>query len=221
METLAETVIAAKAGDRDAFDDLVRATYDDTYTLALRLTGNSADAEDVAQDTYLRAFKGLARFRGDAHVMSWLYRITSNCAYSVMARRRRNGHELLELDEPIAETHPHNDPAARVDISDLRDRVVEALAQLPVKLRSVIVLRDIYDLSHEAIARQLGITESAAKVRLHRAREKLKVTLRRERTELGGSDDPGDSDVGPIGPTMPIGCSSCGDECQPTLSDVA
>jgi len=170
-----ETVTAAQAGELWAFDELVRATYGDTYSLALRLTGNPTDAEDVAQDTYLRAFRALGRFRCDSNVATWLYRITTNCASSAMARRRRcAGHEPLSDDHALADDRPDCDPAARFDATDRRERLVEALAMLPSKLRSVIVLRDIYDLSHEAIARQLGITETAAKVRLFRAREKLR-----------------------------------------------
>ena len=193
MTDLADTVSAAQAGDQRAFDELVRVTYDDTYSLALRLTGNSADAEDVAQDTYLRVFRGLGRFRGESNVATWLFRITSNCASSLLARRRRGGvHEPLGDDETVRDDRPEHDPVARLDATDRRDLLVEALAVLPSKLRSVIVLRDIYDLSHETIARQLGITESAAKVRLHRARQKLRTQLHRDRYEDGprSSDTP-------------------------------
>ena len=181
MTDLADTVCAAQAGDQRAFDELVRVTYDDTYSLALRLTGNSADAEDVAQDTYLRVLRGLGRFRGESNVATWLFRITSNCASSLLARRRRGGvHEPLGDDETVLDDRPEHDPVAHLDARDRRDLLVEALAALPSKLRSVIVLRDIYDLSHETIARQLGITESAAKVRLHRARQKLRTQLHRD-----------------------------------------
>ena len=79
---LTELVAAAKAGDREAFDAVVRATYADTYGLALRLTANEEDAKDVVQEAYLRAYRGLKRFRGDASFTTWLYRITANCATS-------------------------------------------------------------------------------------------------------------------------------------------
>jgi RNA polymerase sigma-70 factor, ECF subfamily len=79
MIDLDHTVSAAREGCPDAFSDLVRATYDDTYSLALRLVGNPEDARDVAQDTYLKAFRGLPGFRGEANVATWLYRITANC----------------------------------------------------------------------------------------------------------------------------------------------
>ena len=177
MGDLDETVTAAQDGCPDAFGDLVRATYDDTYSLALRLVGNPEDAQDVAQDTYLRAFRAIGRFRGEASIATWLYRITTNCATTLIARRRRVNHERLPDEDAVVDECPEHDPQLRVDATELRERVIVALSALPMKLRSVIVLRDIYDLSHDAIARQLGITESAAKVRLHRARQKLRAAL--------------------------------------------
>ena len=87
----AELVTAAQAGDRAAFDELVRRTYVDTYTLAVRLTSNEEDARDVVQEAYLRAWKGIRRFRGDAQFRTWMYRITANAASTMTQRRRRSG----------------------------------------------------------------------------------------------------------------------------------
>ena len=93
-DELARLVAAAREGDRPAFDELVRRTYVDTYTLALRLTAHEEDARDVVQESYLRAWKGLPRFRGDAQFSTWMYRITANTAYTrssaaaVIARSR-------------------------------------------------------------------------------------------------------------------------------------
>lgn len=170
-------VDAARAGDRGAFDELVRLTSADTYTLALRLTGDEEDARDVVQETYLRAYRGLHSFRGDARFTTWLYRITANCAATTLGRRGRHRHDHLPDDAPVADDRPDHDPAHRAEHGDLRDRLQEALRDLPPRLRAVIVLRDIYDLPHEAIAAELGISESAAKVRLHRARRKLRGEL--------------------------------------------
>jgi len=170
----AALVDAARAGDREAFDALVRATYVDTYTLAHRLTGDDDTARDVVQETYLRAFRGLDRFRGDAQFTTWLYRITANCASTHLGRRRRHRHEELTDDLGVADVRPAADPVGRAEQSLLRDRVQLALRGLPPRLRAVVVLRDVYDLSHEAIADELGISVSAAKVRLHRARRKLR-----------------------------------------------
>jgi RNA polymerase sigma-70 factor (ECF subfamily) len=174
---LSELVVAARDGDQLAFEQLVKATYAGTYTLAFRLTGDEEDARDVVQESYLRAYRGLKRFRGDAQFTTWLYRITANCASTHLGRRARHRHDELLEDSPIAETNPDLDPQARNDASALRDRLNVALRQLPPRLRAVVVLRDVYDLPHEAIAAELGISESAAKVRLHRARRKLREHL--------------------------------------------
>jgi RNA polymerase sigma-70 factor, ECF subfamily len=171
---VAELVAAARDGDRSAFDELVRVTYAETYTLASRLTGDEEDARDVVQEAYLRAYRGLSRFRGDAQFSTWMYRITANCASTHLGKRRRHRHDELVDDLAVADEAPTSNPEARADAVVLRDRLHVALEALPPKLRAVIVLRDIYDLSHEAIAAELGISQSAAKVRLHRARRKLR-----------------------------------------------
>jgi RNA polymerase sigma-70 factor (ECF subfamily) len=170
----AELVSRARDGDAEAFDELVRTTYAETYTLAKRLTGNEEDARDVVQESYLRAYRGLHRFRGDAQFSTWLYRITANCASSHMGKRSRRRTEVLPDEAVIADVNPERDPSARAEATVLRDRLEDALDQLPAKLRAVVVLRDVYDLPHEAIAAELGISESAAKVRLHRARRQLR-----------------------------------------------
>jgi RNA polymerase sigma-70 factor (ECF subfamily) len=167
-------VEAARRGDRPAFDALVRATYVDTYTLAHRLTGDDDDARDVVQETYLRAYRGLARFRGDAKFSTWLYRITANCASTHLDRRRRHRHEELTDDLAVGDPVAAHDPEHRAEQAMVRDRLQVALRALPPRLRAVVVLRDVYDLPHEAIAAELGISESAAKVRLHRARRTLR-----------------------------------------------
>ncbi|HET6953018.1 MAG TPA: RNA polymerase sigma factor [Acidimicrobiales bacterium] len=174
---VAELVAAAKDGDREAFDELVRVTHADTYTLAYRLTGNEEDARDVVQEAYLRAFRGLRRFRGDAQFSTWMYRITANCAATHLGRRNRHRHDELDDSAPLVDPRPDHDPQLWADANDMRGRLRAALETLPPRLRSVVVLRDVYDLPHEAIAAELGISESAAKVRLHRARNKLRDQL--------------------------------------------
>jgi RNA polymerase sigma-70 factor (ECF subfamily) len=176
-------VTAARAGDRSAFDELVKATYADMYTLAYRLTGNEEDARDVVQDAYLRAYRGLKRFRGDARFTTWMYRITANCASTNLAKRSRTRHEELDEEFDLVDLHPDHDPAQKAELGYERDRIARALEELPPRLRAVIVLRDVYDLPHESIATELGITEAAAKVRLHRARRKLRERLFPQRSD--------------------------------------
>jgi RNA polymerase sigma-70 factor (ECF subfamily) len=184
----AQLVAAAREGDRSAFEELVVATYADMYTLAYRLTGDEEDARDVIQEAYLRAYRGLERFRGDARFTTWMYRITANCAATYMGRRSRTRHDTLDADAPVIDPRPEHDPELRAAAGDELDRVAAALGDLPPRLRAVIVLRDVYDLPHEAIAAELGITEAAAKVRLHRARRRLRERLFPLRGELTGAE---------------------------------
>ena len=170
-------ITAAQHGDQHAFEALFHATSADVYTLAYRLTANEQDAQDVVQEAYLRAFRHLDRFRGDARFSTWMYRITANCAATLTAKRNKGRHDDLDADTSVADPRPEIDPEAVAEAGSLRDRLNEALAELPPKLRQVVVLRDVYDLPHDAIATELGITEAAAKVRLHRARRKLRERL--------------------------------------------
>lgn len=176
-EEEATLVAAAKEGDSDAFSELFKATSTEVYTLAFRLTGNQEDANDVTQEAYLRAWRSLKRFRGDSRFSTWMFRVTVNCAMSHLARRNKTSHEELPDDTGMADERPEADPATMAEAGALRDRLTSALADLPPRLRAVVVLRDVYDLPHDAIAAELGITEAAAKVRLHRARRKLRERL--------------------------------------------
>jgi RNA polymerase sigma-70 factor (ECF subfamily) len=185
---LGRLVEAARAGDRPALEELVRVTYAGTYSLAFRLTGNEDDARDVVQEAYLRAYRALRRFRGDAQFTTWLYRITANCAHNHLARRARNRTEVLGDDALVVDVRPEHDPEQRLAWNDERVRVAGALAVLPWRLREVIVLRDIYDLPHGSIANELGISEAAAKVRLHRARRRLRELLSSDGGEEGRGD---------------------------------
>ncbi len=174
---VADLVARSQEGDREAFEELVRVTYAETYTLALRLTGDEEDARDVVQESYFRAFRGIKRFRGDAQFSTWMYRITANCAATQLGKRAKHRHDELLDSDPVIDERPEANPAGQADAGALRDELADALRDLPPRLRAVIVLRDIYDLPHEAIAAELGISESAAKVRLHRARRKLRERL--------------------------------------------
>ena len=164
----------AKSGDREAFDRLVRVTHSDAYALALRLTGSTEDARDVVQEAYLRAYRSVGRFRGEALFSTWLYRIVANCAATHVGRRQLHRHDHLGAHDDVVDTRPDYDPTLQGDLAALREKLDAAIRDLPPRLRSVVVLRDMYDLPHEAIAKELGISVTAAKVRLHRARRRLR-----------------------------------------------
>jgi RNA polymerase sigma-70 factor (ECF subfamily) len=170
-------VESAREGSRPAFDELVRRTYVDTYTLAVRLTGNEEDARDVVQEAYLRAWKGIRRFRGDAQFTTWMYRITANTAYTHVQRRKRHRTTALEdVEEPI-DVRLEGQPADAAESAAGLAELADAVNLLPETLRQIVILKDVYGLPHEAIAEELGISVAAAKVRLHRGRKKLRDLL--------------------------------------------
>lgn len=177
-----ELVVRARDGDRFAFDQLVRDTYQDTYSLALKLTGDEHDARDAVQEAYLRAYRAIRRFRGDAAFSTWLHRITANCSSTLTRIRGRRQHQDIDSLRATGEAdpvdnRPDHDPeecsCRRADLEALR----RAIALLPDRLRVVLVLRDVCDLPHQAIAAELGISTGAAKVRVHRARQQLRERL--------------------------------------------
>lgn len=176
-DDLKGVVEAARDGSRPAFDELVRRTYVDTYTLALRLTGHEEDARDVVQEAYLRAWKGLKRFRGDAQFTTWMYRITANAAYThVQKRTRQRTTNIDDVEEPVEialEARPEAMAESNAGLAEL----AEAVDRLPATLRQIVILKDVYGLPHEAIAEELDISVAAAKVRLHRGRKKLRDLL--------------------------------------------
>jgi RNA polymerase sigma-70 factor (ECF subfamily) len=169
-----ELIAACRTGDRQAFEEVVRLTYRQVYTQALRLVRDRQEAEDVAQEAYLRVFRGLAGFRGDAQFDTWLYRIVANSAMSHLRRRGRFGEVTAEPTARPAETAW--DPQMAERAAD-RDALQTALDSLPQSLRSVVILRDVYGLSSQEIGDRLGLSEGAVKVRVHRARRRLRDLL--------------------------------------------
>jgi len=168
-----ELISRAQAGDRAAFAALVREHGNEVYTLARRLVGDPHMAADVAQETLIRAWKALPNFRGDAALSTWLHRITVNTAWTHKKRARR--HRAFSLDEvaDVAAPMTVDHPEMAGEIVELRGQLRQALDSLPEGQRQVVVLKDVHDWSHAEIADAMGISVSAAKVRLHRARARL------------------------------------------------
>jgi len=167
----AELLAACRRGDRRAFEELVELTHRRVYSLAFRLTGDRTEAEDVAQEAYLRMFRGLAGFREEARFETWMHRIVTNCAISMGKRRGRFGDVLASEPEDV----PVPDTTAPTFAE--RDLLSRALAELPEGQRVVLVLKDVYGLSCREIGEEVGIEEGAVKVRLHRARKRLRELL--------------------------------------------
>src|SRR5438105_7695729 len=169
-----ELLAACRRGDPEAFEEVVRRTYRHVYTQAYRLVQDPQEAEDVSQEAYLRVFRGLAGFRGDAQFETWLYRIVANAALTHLRRRRRFGDVLTDQE---MEPRPGRTVEHSGDQALHRGELVEALEALPASMRMVVVLKDVYGLSCREIGNELGVSEGAVKVRLHRARRRLRETL--------------------------------------------
>ena len=167
----AELLAACRRGDRRAFVELVGLTPRRVYSRAFRLTGDRTEAEDVAPEAYLRMFRGLAGFREEARFETWMHRIVTNCAISMLKRRGRFGDVLAEEPEDLAV------PDTTAPMLAERDSLSRALAVLPQGQRVVLVLKDVYGLSCREIGEEVGIEEGAVKVRLHRARKRLRELL--------------------------------------------
>ncbi len=172
-----ELISRAQAGDRAAFAALVQAHGDEVYTLARRLVGDPHLAADIAQETLIRAWKALPNFRGDAALSTWLHRITVNTAWTQKKRSRRHAAASLDDVSDMAAPFDADHPEMAGEILELRGRLRNALDSLPEAQRQVVVLKDVYDWSHSEIAEAMGISVSATKVRLHRARARLARNL--------------------------------------------
>jgi len=173
-----DLVERCRRGDETAWKELVELTHREVYTLCLRILNDPSDAAEATQDAYLKAWRGLKGFRGEAQFTTWLYRVASNAAISThRSRKRRRVYEVGAEDEVLSAMAAPGSVEATAEIHTDVEALERAIRTLPDHYRSAVVLRDVYGLSIEEIAHELKITETAAKVRVHRARKKLKETL--------------------------------------------
>ena len=168
----------ALQGDRAAFGQLVRAYERPVYNLAYRMLGDPAEAEDAAQETFLRAYAKLATYEPGRKFINWVLSIASHHCIDRLRRRQRA--PQLSLDGPtppvwLASEAPQPDQV--VTKKEQRERVRSILEALPADYRAVVVLRYWYDLSYREIAETMDTTESAIKSRLHRARRMMAESL--------------------------------------------
>ncbi|HLF14886.1 MAG TPA: RNA polymerase sigma factor [Bacteroidota bacterium] len=181
----------AQKGDKDAFRRLVERSKITTYRLAYDLTGNRHDAEDLSQEAYIRAFRGLAGFRGDAKWSSWLHRITLN---TFLDHKRVNKKQNIEYNDelettetmnPTRHTPPAPNPEKSAEAGVIRQHVERALGCLSAQERSVFVLRHYQDLPLKEIAAAMDLAEGTVKVHLFRAIRRLQKELHFYRTDFG------------------------------------
>ena len=176
--TEASLLARAQAGDVSAFEQLSAGYADRLFMLLLRLLGDRAEAEDVAQEVMLRAWRGLTRFQGRSSYFTWLYRIAVNEANRALERRaRRPAAAPIGVDELQLPASPALDPARQAENNELRRALGQALAELPPPLRTAIVLRDVEGLSTQEAAEIAGVSQAAFKSRLHQARLRVRAII--------------------------------------------
>jgi len=179
----ATEVARARAGDESAFRALVDRHSRAVFRLAFRMTGNEQDAEDVVQETFLKAYRRLDQFESRANFGSWLYRIASNSAYDLLRTRARRDEQPLGDDDPDSpdplSSLPAEDPAPDrlVFGVEVRSRMTAAFARLSAREKSAFVLRHYEGFTIDEIGRTLGIDTNATKHSIFRAVRKLRTAL--------------------------------------------
>lgn len=196
----AETQLIARAqkGDEEAFSALFETHKRRVYSLCLRMTGNTAEAEDLTQEAFLQLFRKIATFRGESAFSTWLHRLAVNV---VLMHLRKKGLQQVSLDEPDTS----QDESVKRDYGDDDRRLVgsidrlslsRAIAELPPGYRAVFVLHDIEGYEHNEIAEMMNCSVGNSKSQLHKARMKLRERLREERKGLSAAPIPVDQSMG-------------------------
>ncbi len=198
MEAVRQLVNRAQKQDLEAFEQLVTLYQDRVYALAQRLTANQSDAQDLAQEAFIRAYRALHNFRGDADFGTWLHRITVNAWLN--DKRKSQLHTVVSLDEPINTDEGQlsreipswdNNPENVVLAHQMSDLMQNSLDGLPKEQKVVLLLRELEDLSYDEIAATLNCSIGTVRSRLSRARDALrKQVIARARAtgiNLGGA----------------------------------
>jgi RNA polymerase sigma-70 factor (ECF subfamily) len=180
--TDAATVALARDGDSEAFRALVERHSRAVYRLAHRMTGNPSDAEDVVQETFLRAYRQLGRFESRANFGTWLHRIAVNCSIDLIRARphRESAHDATDLEEFVGTRAPESGRATPERLmlsSEVQDRIQGAMGSLSPMERAAFVLRHFEGHSIDEISRLLGLKTNATKHSIFRAVRKMRVAL--------------------------------------------
>jgi RNA polymerase sigma-70 factor (ECF subfamily) len=171
--TQQELIRRAQNGNTAAFGQLVMCHQQAVYNIAYRLTGNRQEAEDVAQEAFVKTYQALDRFDAQRPFAPWLYRIATNTALNWIKRRRPEA----ELDEEIAPHSATPNPEAQAIAAETAERLRDAIADLPPNYRAAIELRHFHGLSYHEMSEALGVPLSDVKSWLFRARRRLQQVL--------------------------------------------
>lgn len=175
-----ELVKRAQNDDERAFGELVTRYESKVYSLAMKMLRNPEDAEDVLQDTFLRAYRGIKSFKGNSTFSTWIYRITANSALMRLRKKQLPQVSIEDADEreaPISIADWAPGPVEQLLNQEMQRVMDEAVEALPPEFRQVFILRDIEELSNADVAEILDLSVAAVKSRLHRARLKVRNRL--------------------------------------------
>jgi len=166
-----------RSGDLGAFEELYRAHAGKLFSVACRMLGNPADAEDLLQEIFLLAHRKLDSFRGDSALGTWLYRLATNhCLDYLRSRAARTNHVTDALEDDAGPFEPGGRTLAEQTVTKMD--LERALARLPEGCRAAFVLHDVQGLEHREVAQALGIAEGTSKSQVHKARLRLRALLR-------------------------------------------
>lgn len=195
-------IMAVKGGDTDAFALLVKAYEKQVYNLCLRMVGDPTDAEDLAQEAFVKSWQGLEFYKFEAAFSTWLYRLTTNLCIDFLRKKKRRPTLSLILEDEEGETRldvpdPRPQPEETVLQKERQEALNRAMAQLDDEARAILTLRVVDELSYEELAKALDLNVGTVKSRLARARTKLRKILLKEGNifRLGASKSPEREDV--------------------------
>jgi len=184
LQTDVELVELARRGDTEAFGQLIDRYQQKIYNLTYHMTSNREEAEDLAQDAFLRAYKALDRFKGKSSFYTWLYRIATNRTLNHLKKRKKRwAYSLddvdagIERDPTLVELSAKQSPRRGASLAELQEKLNEALMTLSEKHRTVVVMHDIEGVPHDEIADVVGCSSGTIRSRLFYARQQLQAEL--------------------------------------------
>jgi RNA polymerase sigma-70 factor (ECF subfamily) len=180
-----ELVKKAQKGNTRAFEELIQRYEQKVYNIAYRMLGNPEEAKDAMQDSFLRSYRFINKFKGESTFYTWLYRITTNVCLTRLKQRQKKESLTLSLDEPIADAEDTQreipdfkySPELLHERQAMQKALQSAINELPSEYRSVIVLRELQGLSNKEVSKALRLTVASVKSRLHRGRVFLRNRL--------------------------------------------
>lgn len=179
-----DLVERAKSGDIEAFEQLVISCQKKVFNIAYRMIGNYEDANELAQEVFLKAFRSIKKFKGDSLFSTWIYKVTANVCLDEIRKRKKKvvislDREIEFNDGEVKRQIPDNAPTPdmEAETNELKSAVNESIAQLPDDYKSMIILRDIQGFSYDEISKIVNCPEGTVKSRINRARQALKKIL--------------------------------------------